>query len=107
MTKQEAQELVNSWNGEDRYFLHQGEIYTEDDVYEAESTTGRVFSINPATDVNAGYGSIPLTLASSVLFDADSPTGRYYIVEEAISYCVNTATGEMYRYNGCSWSFSS
>jgi len=36
MTKQEAQELVNSWNGEDSSFLHQGEIYTEDDVYEAE-----------------------------------------------------------------------
>ena len=70
------------------------------DVYETESATGRVFSIKSATNVSAGYTSASLELAGSVLFDADSPTGRYYIVEEAISYCVNTATGEMYRYTG-------
>lgn len=69
------------------------------DVYETESTTGRVFSIKAATSVVGGYTSVALELGNEVLFDADSPTGRYYIVEEAVSYCVNTATGQMFRYD--------
>jgi len=36
MNKQLAQDLIENWNGEDYRFLFQGEIYTEDDVDEAQ-----------------------------------------------------------------------
>jgi len=36
MTKEEAQEIVNGWNGKDERFMVNGELYTEQDVQEAE-----------------------------------------------------------------------
>lgn len=30
--KQEAENLVGSWNGEDEKFIHEGEIFSESDV---------------------------------------------------------------------------
>ena len=35
MTRELAQDLIENWNGEDRRFIFEGEIYTEDDVNEA------------------------------------------------------------------------
>lgn len=62
MTKQEAQELVNSWNGEDSYFLHQGEIYTEDDVYEAEDFIKRCVKEENILDTKIAFLVISIVL---------------------------------------------
>lgn len=70
------------------------------DVYDTETNTGRVFSLKTGDSIGSGYTSSEIELANQVLFDADSPTGRYYVVEEAISYCASTVTGQMFRYDG-------
>ena len=36
MNKEFAELLISSWNGEDSHFLCDGDLYTEDDVNEAE-----------------------------------------------------------------------
>jgi len=35
MNKELAQDLIDNWDGKDRRFIFEGEIYTEDDVNEA------------------------------------------------------------------------
>ena len=36
MNKELAELIISSWNGEDKYFLCDGAIYSEDDVHEAD-----------------------------------------------------------------------
>lgn len=36
MSKEEAELIVSSWNGEDNYFLCNGSVYCEDDVHFAQ-----------------------------------------------------------------------
>lgn len=71
---------------------------TNADVYTAEADTGNIFAYDGT--LNAGYGTATVTLDRSALFDADSPTARYYIVDNGISYCVNTVNGQLKRYSG-------
>lgn len=35
--KKELEDLIAGWNGEDGKFIHNGELYHEDDVYEARA----------------------------------------------------------------------
>ncbi|MCJ8270040.1 MAG: MSHA biogenesis protein MshO, partial [Psychrosphaera sp.] len=72
---------------------------TSNDVYGSNPfavTTGNTFSFNIAPTV--GTVTQDLLLTNVVLFDADSPTQRYYLVKYAVSYCANTTTGELHRY---------
>lgn len=74
---------------------------TSSDVYgttPTSATTGNVFSLN--TVPSTGTTTQTITLTNSVRFDADSPTGRYYLVNNAIAYCVDTSNGEVKRYAG-------
>ena len=74
---------------------------TSTDVYGSNPfavTTGNVFSFNTAPAV--GTDTQDLLLTNVVRFDADSPTQRYYLVKNAVSYCANGATGSLYRYGG-------
>ena len=41
MTLEEAELIFNNWNGEDYRFMVEGEIYTEDDVWEAEEVINK------------------------------------------------------------------
>jgi MSHA biogenesis protein MshO len=80
---------------------------TSADVYGSNPfvvTSGNLFSYNVAPV--AGTISQDLVLTNAVLFDADSPTQRYYLVKYAISYCANLTTGQLYRY-GNYWPLTS
>ena len=76
------------------------------DVYGTNAltaTTGNIFSMDAPP--SAGVGVEEVTLENLVRFDADSPTQRYYLVSNAISYCADissgTATsGQIKRYAG-------
>ena len=68
------------------------------DVYTPQAATGNIFSYSGV--VASGTGTETVTLDASVLFDADSPTSRYYLVADAVSYCADTSTGELKRYGG-------
>lgn len=56
MTKKEAQQLLSSWNGEDEKFLHNGKVYHQDDVREAEALLSnkqimeKIVEFQPASD---------------------------------------------------------
>ena len=74
---------------------------TSNDVYGANpatATTGNVFNLNTAP--TAGTGTVVATLNNFVRFDGDSPTQRYYLVNNAVSYCVDVTanSGQVRRY---------
>jgi MSHA biogenesis protein MshO len=67
---------------------------TTTDVYgtnAATATTGNIFEMTAAP--SAGTGTETVTLSNSVKFDADSPTQRYYLVKNAVSYCADVSSG--------------
>jgi MSHA biogenesis protein MshO len=61
-------------------------------------TTGKIFSF--ATAPSNGNSTEVLTLDNAVRFDADSPTERYYLAKDAVSFCVDSVTDQITRYNG-------
>lgn len=67
------------------------------DVYTPESDQGNIFSYTGT--ITGGTDTVNITLNSEVRFDADSPTARYYLVANAVSYCVNDITKQLMRYD--------
>lgn len=55
---------------------------------------------NPAQFISAqGVGvEITVTLSNPHQFPAESPSSRFFIVGSPVSYCLNTGSGDLYRY---------
>ncbi|MFT4925606.1 MAG: MSHA biogenesis protein MshO, partial [Phenylobacterium sp.] len=71
------------------------------DVYGTDASaalTGNIFAVAAAP--SNGITAVNLALNNAVNFDSDSPTQRYYLVKNAISYCVNNVSGEAKRFSG-------
>jgi len=87
------------------YPLHPSDIY----VRVAGSppvVSGKVFELAaavPARDIAGDAVSGTLTLKNAVQFSADSPTERYYLIKDAVSYCVEGT--DIKRHSGY-WSAS-
>ena len=64
------------------------------DVY---GSSDRNFDI--ASFGSASANIIPITLTSAIQFAKDSPTQRYFIIKELVSYC-QTSNDTMVRYSG-------
>jgi len=72
-----------------------------DEIYVSPSgVSGKVFSLGAGVPARAITGVVTanLSLSKPVRFAADSPTERYYIVKDAVSYCVEGAN--IKRYSG-------
>lgn len=72
---------------------------TSNDIYGTDATaspTGNIFSFT--NTLAAGTAAVDFELTNIVTFDADSPTQRYYLVNNALSYCIDTSTGQLRRY---------
>ncbi len=81
------------------YPLNVGDVYGSN---ASVDVTGNIFSyaVSPANGTDAQ----DITLDNSVRFDADSPTERYYLVKNAVSYCADvssggTTSGQMVRFD--------
>jgi len=82
---------------------------TPNDIYiDGGLTNGKLFDISSYNfiDIDAdlstnsdAYQQLELTLGNSVLFDDDSPTQRYFIINNSVAYCQN-ANGNLLRYQG-------
>lgn len=75
------------------YPLNNADVYGTDP---ANDVTGNIFNL--VTVPTNGTSWQDVTLAKSVRFDADSPTSRYYLIKNAIAYCVDTGNGEVRRH---------
>jgi MSHA biogenesis protein MshO len=77
------------------YPLQPSDIYGGDPTTD---TTGKAFSF--ATAPGNGTSTEILTLDNTVRFDADSPTERYYLAKSAVSFCIDSLTQQISRYDG-------
>jgi MSHA biogenesis protein MshO len=70
---------------------------TDTDIYNNPyDGTGKVFGIDSLTKSSANEWIINMDRSSGVLFDADSPTSRMYVINSPVSYCV--ASNRLFRY---------
>ncbi len=75
------------------YPLSSGQIYSDF----ANQTAGRTFALSSLPGV--GTAATDVSLSNSVLFDADSPTERYFLANTAVSYCADSSTDQIHRYS--------
>jgi len=77
------------------YPLEPDEIYVS-----PTSVSGKVFSLGAGVPARVLSGAVvaDVSLSKSVQFAADSPTERYYIVKDAVSYCAEGSN--IKRYSG-------
>jgi MSHA biogenesis protein MshO len=71
------------------------------DIFGGDPTTdtsGKAFSF--ATAPGTGTSSEILILDNAVRFDSDSPTERYYLAKNAVSFCIDSLTKQISRYDG-------
>ena len=65
------------------------------DIYSASS---KVFDIENGSGLVTNGNQQTITLDNAVQFAADSPTNRLYLIDNPVSYCLNS--GEIYRHTG-------
>lgn len=75
------------------YPLSSFDVYGSDP---ATATTGNIFKL--AAVPGNGSAAQTVNLLNSVRFDADSPTGRYFLVKNAVAYCADSNSGTIRRY---------
>lgn len=79
------------------YPLTPNDLYVDSDT----NTIGKVFDIsNNAGSYSATTNNVmTITLNNMVLFDDNSPTQRYFIINDSVAYCQN-ANENIFRYQG-------
>jgi MSHA biogenesis protein MshO len=65
-------------------------------VYNVTGTLGSIASISNLG--GADTGKVSISLSGGPRFDRRSPTNRFYLLNDPISFCLNNSSGEITRY---------
>ncbi len=70
-----------------------------DEVYNAIGTLGDIDTITTLAAPPADVGKVQITLQAPTIFSRRSPTSRFYLLNDPVSFCLNNNTGQLTRHS--------